>query len=707
MLHKQTYIHALFDEAPHAKFNIHEVTVQENINTSFEICFHGSVSLEDKPLPSSKLINTFVCLHMHWPNGQKRFFHGCIGALNYQGRTSEHAELHYTITAFPSFWFLQHDQRCRIFQNLSTIEIIEHLLTEYGIKFDNRSGSAGQKIRDFCVQYHESTQNFLTRLMEEVGLFFFFEHHETNHTLVICDDLSQFNTLDNQFQMCNVEVNDLSWHTHITKFTQNYRMTTSSVHMRGFNFLSPMQKIDAYAGDQNDPWKVYHATMPPIYNDDGELLAKVYMQSLRMHHDTQFGASHAVEFSPGYVAQITHMLFNEKRFAILSVHHCIKFNQLKNRFEYSNTFHTVSAQTPFRSPVITPKPRIFGAQTAIVTGSEGEEIWTEEYGRIKVRFHWDENLSNEEDSSCWIRVAQAMAGQGWGFLSTPRIGQEVIVNFINGNPDEPLIMGCVYNGSHPPPYVTADPSISTWKTHTLGGDDQQYNELRFTDKPDEEHVLLRAQKDAHFYTHEMHTWHVETGSIEVDIDRGDRRVTLHAQDEPVNGQGNDFLTLNAGNRTVEFKSKKGAVDDQLKIHEGNQKVHLVKGYHEMKIDAGDQKITLSEGNRYIELKKGNQSIKLSKGNRQSDIHGNDTLTIDGGNLTIKVKSGNITIETSGHLNCKADGNIQMSSKGNVEITASKSLTLKGNSGVTLKSGTSLQATASASVKIQGSIVKIN
>jgi type VI secretion system secreted protein VgrG len=283
-----------------------------------------------------------------------------------------------------------------------------------------------------------------------------------------------------------------------------------------------------------------------------------------------------------------------KKFNLYRVRHLIRQDAGEGEELYESEFVAFPNTVPFRAPRVTLKPLIYSTQTAIVTTKSGEEIWCDEYGSIKVHFHWDQRGTKDEKSSCWIRVAQLWAGNKWGGVFTPRIGMEVVVTFLDGDPDRPLITGCVYNGKNANPYAKSEPTKSTIKSDTTKGGGG-FNEFRYEDKKGSEQIFLHAQKDWDSEVEHSRTLLIKTG--------------------------NDTTMINDGKRDVTLKGSKGG------------------------------------GNDTLTLKNGDQTINIT-GNRSATISKNDTLKITGnldiqvtGNINIK-SSANITMETTGNLTLK-------------------------------------------------------
>ena len=341
------------------------------------------------------------------------------------------------------------------------------------------------------------------------------------------------------------------------------------------------------------------------------------------------------------------------------------------RRHYRNSFVAFPSSATFRPPRVTPKPRIAGTQTALVVGKSGEEIWTDQYGRIKVQFHWDQLGQNDENSSCWIRVAQGWAGKNWGAIFLPRIGQEVVVSFLEGDPDRPLITGSVYNGQQPVPYTLPDEQTkSTVKSSSSKGGNG-FNEIRIEDKADSEEIYIHAQKD-----------------MKIDV-------------------LNDQTTTITNNRTVTVSEK----DDSLTVSKGNRSVTVSQGNESLTVSQGDRTVAVSQG-------KETHSVQST---REVTVTGNETHTNKAdftqnvsGNYTLKV-TGTLTIQATGDLTLKTDGSLTVQSGTSLTVKSGTDLSASSGTALSLSGGTTMEVKGSASgtvdgggmLTVKGGMVKIN
>jgi type VI secretion system secreted protein VgrG len=354
------------------------------------------------------------------------------------------------------------------------------------------------------VQYRETDFNFVSRLLEEEGIFYYFEHTEDKHTMVLADDVSAFAACPNQPNDASVQFapttggrldNDV-----VFTLEAEYRVQTGTASHTDYDFTKPNASLFAtLAGTQKG--EAYDYPGKYATKDDGDHYARIRLEELEVGISTVRGASNCMGFESGYKFTLTNHYRDAANmdYTLLMVEHRARNTSYSagqvDPFEYKNRFEAIPNSVPFRPARRARKPVIDGTQTAVVVGKSGEEIWTDQYGRVVVQFFWDRQGTSNENSSCWIRVAQGWAGKQWGYICIPRIGQEVIVSFLEGDPDRPIITGSVYNAVQMPPYTLPDNQTqSTWKSMSSKGGGG-FNELRFEDKKGSEQIFIHGEKD--------------------------------------------------------------------------------------------------------------------------------------------------------------------------------------------------------------------
>lgn len=463
----------------------------------------------DPEIKFEDIIGQKVTIRVRLGKEKERFFHGIISRFMQTG--SDVGLANYRATMVPALWFLTRTADCRIFQNKKVPDIIQEIFKENGVTDIKTVLKAAYEPRDYCVQYRETDFNFVSRLMEQYGMFYFFEHEEKKHTVVLSDDLSAH-------QPCP-EQSKVSWNPHgsdnldedvITSLQWEETFRFGKYAVTDYNFETPSTSLRAEVKTQidvggNSKYEMYDYPGEYGKKAEGDGIAKIRMQEEEAQYKVLSGNGTARVFTTGYKFTLQDYVRKDVNgdYVLTQVQHVASVGNTYTtdaagggtESDYSNSFVCIPAKRPFRPPQVTPKPMVQGPQTAVVVGKSGEEIWTDKYGRVKVQFHWDRYGKMNESSSCWVRVSQNWAGKNWGAMFIPRIGQEVIVEFLEGDADCPIITGRVYNAEQTVPYaLPANQTQSGIKSNSSksGGGS---NEWRFEDKKGSEEVYLHGQKD--------------------------------------------------------------------------------------------------------------------------------------------------------------------------------------------------------------------
>jgi type VI secretion system secreted protein VgrG len=478
----------------------------------------------DRVFPE-KILGLPASIALEMADGTRRFFHGYVNRFSRGEDGPRFTE--YQAQIVPWLWFLTLTTDCRIYQDLAVPEILQQVFKDNGY-LDFRPVLTGEHVRrDYCVQYRESDFHFVSRLMEEEGIWYYFEHTQDRHTLVYTDTLQAHRPCPVQAEIhirsegdANMREDTInSW--EVTRSMRSDRWTMRDYHFQmsdktleftraatpsGNGTGKPRWEVFDYPGDYavpfNKPGQRLDKVMP-----EGEKVVRLRLEEEETQHLEIHGASDCRSFSPGFTFQLLDLPPGSPRgsYLLLSVRHAAAQGSVLASGEatdgdYSNTFTCLAPGSTYRPRRSTKKPVVAGPQTAVVVGIKNQEFMVDEYGRVKVQFHWDRYGKENENSSCWLRVAQVWAGKRWGASFWPRIGQEVIVAFLEGDPDQPIIVGSVYNDLQRPPYLGGgpdskhphDPKVSGIKTcSTPGGNG--FNEIRFDDTKGKEQLFLRAE----------------------------------------------------------------------------------------------------------------------------------------------------------------------------------------------------------------------
>ena len=487
-------------------------------------------------------------------------------------------------------------------------DILKQVFRDRGFSdFDDRL-KGEYRVWEYCVQYRETDFNFVSRLMEQEGIYYFFEHGKNSHTLVLADSYSAHASVPDYEKLpyYPLAAGQRRERDHLFDWSISQQVQPGKFAITDYDFKSPKANLLAEDKTARD-----HALSGfEIYDYPGEYVAqaegKQYVQVRNEEMHAQYEMARAAGDARGLVAGALFKLDNHPRddqnreYLIVSATYQLESDEYTPggasaaepfRIELS----AMDAKTTFRPRRMTPKPMVQGPQTAVVVGKSGEEIWCDEFGRVKVKFHWDRYAAGDETSSCWVRVAQVWAGAKWGSMHIPRMGQEVIVDFLEGDPDRPIITGRVYNGDNMPHYaLPANQTRSGWMSRsTKGGGLDNFNEIRFEDKKGEEQMYIHAEKDRDIKVENDET---------LTVDRNRKKVV-----------GNDEDTRIGNNRTENVGK-----DEDIKI-----------GQDRMEDVARNETITIGA-------------------DRTADVGKNETITIGGERNETVAKDENISIGGDRH-----------------------------------------------------------
>ena len=504
---------------------------QESISQlfQFQLDFLAEVGTE---IHFDKIIGQTVTVEMRLVDNTKRYFNGLVKSFS-QGRREERF-IHYSAEIVPKIWLLSKKVRSRIFQHLTVPEIIHQVLTGYEVKYETQ---ASYYQRDYCVQYRESDFDFISRLMEEEGIYYFFEHSKDKHAMKITDIPNQHPSVEGQTNVVYDELegggrNDMrirAWEKRQEMRSGEYTLWDHSFELPGKNLQAKEKSIESVAVGKvthklnvggNDQLEIYDypggyaqrfdgidpsgGARPQDLKDvfrDSERTTRVRMEQEEVRTISIEGTGNCGNFCAGYKFNLERHFNADGPYLLTRVEHDAQMTGNYQsadgvRFDYLNHFTCIPFALAYRPQRVTARPEISGNQTATVVGPQGEEIFTDKYGRVKVQFHWDREGKNDASSSCWIRVAQVWAGKGWGAFFWPRIGHEVVVVFEEGDPDQPLIIGSVYNAENMPwfelPKLNMFNGIKSSSVRGQAG--KHYNGLVFVDKKDQEHLAVHSER---------------------------------------------------------------------------------------------------------------------------------------------------------------------------------------------------------------------
>lgn len=536
---------------------------------SSDFSFTMQLASERNDITFEQLAGQNVTVGLRSSDGTERFINGIIvGFTAMETSVKDSLSLYHAVMA-PAFWLLKSCVDCRIFQDKTTPEIISEVLgngslTTKGVKpaIEHRlelNGAYPQK--EFCVQYNESDFDFINRLCEHEGIFYYFEHENKKHTLVFADKAEVHKPYvggaDKQVRFQGTVGGHLEKEVILALQPSN-RLISNRYMARDYNFTVPNNDMTVKKGTQvakpKGQGEIYE--YPGGYiatGGEGNTLAQVRMEAEDALAMTLQGRGGCRKFVPGYkfsLADYPVKAMNGKEYLLTRVRHEARQDFSTGGAEgdsYFNMFSCIPNEVPYRARRKTRKPVIVSSQTAIVTGPEAEEIHTDEHGRVKVKFHWDRRTDEKSDGnmSCWMRVSQNWAGAKWGAMNIPRVGQEVIVNFLDGDPDRPIITGRVYHGLNKPPYsLPAEKTKSTIKSSSTKEGEGNFNEIRFEDLKGSEEYFTHAAKDQN---------EVVENDMSTEVKRH-QKIKVEQNRSLTVASGNEKIAVSSGTRDVSVKS---------------------------------------------------------------------------------------------------------------------------------------------------------
>ena len=642
--------------------------------------FHLTTLSEETDIDFTQIVGQSVTINVAQADDTPRHFNGIVSHFACTGKDGDMTR--YELQVVPKLWTLTRYADCRIFHNMTVKDVILQVLGDRGIANQDQTTGTYKKL-EYCVQYRETDFNFISRLMEQYGIFYFFQHDDGDHTMVLGDSTTAYQPCPNQDSApFNLATGGLDLGDVVNQWSIGQEMRSGKHSLSDYNFTTSTTDLAAeeptiYTIGNNDSMEVFD--YPGLYptQSDGTAMVKLRMQEEEATHKIAHGAGVCRPFTSGYKFDLKDHPLDAMNasYLLTEIQHVASVSgtygeETGGQDHYSNHFTCIPADVPFRPARITRKPFVQGPQTATVVGKssdqdsdddqgaggDGEEIWVDKWGRVLVLFPWD----RKKAVSCWVRVSQDWAGQGWGMINIPRVGQEVIVSFLEGDPDRPIVTGRVYNDVQTVPYTLPDNGTrTTFRTSSsTGGGTDHYNELRFEDKAGSEQVFIRAEKDQ------------------------DNRVL------------NDSREWIGNNRSLIVKK------DQMEKVEGYLSLQVAGDVNE-KLD-NDQHLQL-KGNLYqkidgdVHLKiAGKQSEKIS-GDMNHHVESNWNQKTD---QNVSIQAGQNMYEKSGQ-NYAHDAGMA------IHLKAGMTMVLEAGTQLSLKVGGNFIDINPAGVSITGNIVMIN
>jgi type VI secretion system secreted protein VgrG len=710
----------------------HGMTAREELGRLFQydldlLSKKETIKLED-------VLGQGLTVRLGLMDDQDRFFHGIVSRFCHAGTLGDFAI--YQATLRPWLWFLTRTANCRIFQEMKVPDIIKKVFRDHGFSDFEESLSESYRTWDYCVQYRETDFNFLSRLMEQEGIYYYFKHVDGKHTLVLSDSYSSHEKCAayEQVPYFPPTENVSRAKDCVLEWCVAQEIQPGKYALTDFDFERPkadlaVKKVASRKHPKAD-LEIYDYPGEYIQTSDGDCYAKCRMEEHQASYEQVRGFGNTRGLLAGGLFELTGYPRDDqnREYLIVSASLDVKSNEYESGSRakvpsYACQFTAMDSKQPYRPPRLSPKPIIQGPQTAIVVGKAGEEIWTDKYGRVKVQFHWDREGKSDENSSCWVRVASPWAGKTWGGIHIPRIGQEVIVEFLEGDPDRPIVTGRVYNADAMPPYdLPANQTQSGLKSRsTKGGGPDNFNEFRFEDKKGNEEIYLHAEKDYNQVTENDRTEDVgHDRSLHVVHDKSekiDNNKTIEvAADHHEKISGNKTLKV-VGNHTE-------TIDSEMTINVMSTLTEMVAiNYSEtvgaaMELTVGGA-MAMTVGAALSETVGGGKSETIG-GSKSENISGTNSVDV-GDDLNESVKGGRI-VTIGKDLKEKIEGKhdeavtkefilnakkVQIIAEDEITIkTGSAEVTMKKNGDISLK-GNKIDIKGSGDVTIKGSKIAEN
>jgi type VI secretion system secreted protein VgrG len=683
----------------------------------------------------STLLGQPMTVHVKLPPGGTRHFNGIVTRATHLDNEENYSR--YAVTLEPWLALLDYQSDCRIYQDMSIPEILKDVFrrADFSDMQDSLDDGAYPKL-EYVVQYRESDFHFVTRLMEHAGIYYFFAHDESKHTLVLADSQSAHDTVDDYDEVEYFPQQETSRGAteHLSSWTVQQRIRSGGFAATDFDFKAPRT---ALLSALNQPQKYAHADTdlfdyPGDYlkKADGDTLVKTRLEERQWEHEIVQTSGDVRGIGSGDLFTLKGYPRDDqnKEYLIVSAAYAIHVGDYETSGAGGEEFHSglslLDSKVPFRPTIRARKHRVEGPQTAIVVGASGDEIHTDNYGRVMVQFHWDRYGMSDERSSCWVRVSQAWAGAKWGSMHIPRVGQEVIVDFLEGDPDRPIITGRVYNADNMPPYdLPANKTQSGIKSRsTKGGAPSNFNEIRFEDKKGSEEVFIQAEKNETINVKANQSTSVGAdrslsvgGSETVSI--GSNRTETVGADESVTVGSNQTIKVGANQTFTVGANRSKTVTANETVNVGANSTETIGSAQTLSIGTVYQ---VTVGAAMVETVGAAKTetigaaLAVSVGAVSSESVGGVKSIDAGASVSVSAGSG-MSLSAGADVGIKAGGSFEADAGKKAVITAADELTLScGSATIVLKSsgditinGAKITVSGSGDLVLKGSKIAEN
>ena len=632
--------------------------------------FEFSLTLlgSDARLDRTKLLGQPVAVTIPTQNAlSSRYFNGKITRVAVSAvELSGIRYAAYQLTVEPDLWPMKRDRNLRIFQGQTVPQIINTLLSEYQVNVEDKLNGS-YRLWDYCVQYQESSFAFISRLMELEGIAYHFRHEAGKHTMVLTDSATQHQPVSGYetIPYHQTASGGITTEEGIGQWALEDSVTPGIYSLDDYDFRKPnawlLQARQNPASPSPGSIDVYDWPGRFVDHGHGEFYARIRQERWQVEHQQIHATATAIGITPGATFTLTNAPFFSDNGEYLTTAADYYFEENSyasggnSDISHQIHFRVIPSSVVYRPAQVTDWPRTYGPQTAKVVGPEGESIWTDKYGRVKVKFHWDRLAKGDDTSSCWVRVSSAWAGQGFGGVQIPRVGDEVVIDFINGDPDRPIVTGRVYNEASMPPWdLPGNATRMGFMTRSKDGNIDNSSFLFFEDSPGNESVEMHSEKDMKISVENDKT---------VKIDGNRTTSIMKEQKDDVTGDGSFYYRAK---RSTQVDQEETTIfnNSQTETIKNGRKLNIISGGDSVNIkDGRDTKIEGTElhhvTDKIIETYENGQETVITASGKKETIDGGLNVLVNTGNWSQTVQGGSITIFSPQEINITSGTAINM------------------------------------------------
>ncbi|WP_217587232.1 type VI secretion system tip protein VgrG [Burkholderia sp. GbtcB21] len=726
-------------DSPHGDdLKFHTLDGSDELGRLFE--FRIEALADSHSLSLKDMLGKPVTVRIEQQDQSTRYLNGIVARASLAGRRAER-HYGYELVVRPWLWLATRRSDCRIFQNKTVPEIVQEVLSTYGFPIENHLAESYVP-REYCVQYNETDAAFVSRLMEFEGIYYWFRHAEDTHTLMLSDAMSSHTALPGYETIPYIarDRTAIADEEHIDGWLPAQEVSVGKHQTTDYDYTKPRadlssQKVDP-RGHDHDSFASFE--WPGGYRDDapGAHYSRVRLEEQQAEHERASADTDVRGAAPGYLFTLAHCPRADQNREYLIVRCQYRFQE--NAYASDQGAEAVVHQTmmlvqpsslPFRSPRETSRPRTNGPQTATVVGPPGEEIWTDQYGRVKLQFRWDRYGQSNQDSSCWVRVSSPWAGGGFGGVQIPRVGDEVVVDFLNGDPDEPIVTGRVYNGEKMPPWGLPGSATQSGllSRSSPGGTTEHANAFRFEDKKGAEQLWMHAERNFDAETEADHSLsvgnnHTHTVGNDETMQVKNNRQRSVGQNETVNIGQNRVAQIGANETHGVVGNRTRTVGQNETVTIAANRDATIGGIHNETVAKGKTETigegkTLNVGQLYQTTSQDMKTLVAAShteeiGARTSTITNAHTLTV-GGEHTVSVGANHTTSVRHQVLVNAGDQLALVCGKSSIVMMSNGTITIQGvnvaSTGTDTHSvnGKTVTSSATGEHTVEGTILKLN